>query len=438
MRKIFVLDTNVLLHEPKAIFGFADNHVVLPIYVVEELDQFKKQVSGLGRNARTVSRELDELRTRGHLREGVPLDNGGTLRVSFVEDTSSAMPQFTVQHHYDNLILRCALEQRAAHPKTPVVLVSKDTNLRLRADAVGLDAVDYEPERVDIGELYPGHRSLDVPEADIRRAFDAGLPVPEGLKLAPNEGILLNDTDREGHTALARCEPDGALIRGLNRKREAIWGVEARNKEQSFALDLLLDDRVQLVTLVGKAGTGKTLLALAAGLAKVADEHAFQRVLVTRPIFPLGRDIGFLPGNVEEKLDPWMQPIYDNVELLLGLNPDARRQGHDHRVLIDMGLLQIEALTYIRGRSIPRQYLIVDEAQNLTPHEVKTILTRAGEGTKVVFTGDPYQIDNPYVDASDNGLVHLVRKFQGQAIAGTVTLSRGERSGLAELAANIL
>lgn len=435
MRKTFVLDTNVLLHEPRAYRRFADNDVVLPIYVVEELDGFKKAISGLGRNARAVARELDELRARGRLSDGVPLDGGGTLRVVFAKDPDRAMGQFGAQHQYDNLILRVCLELEAS--PTRVVLVTKDTNLRLRADAVGLDAEDYDPEEVDIADLYEGHREVDLDGEAIDRAYRDGIAPPvDGL--VPNEYLLLRDAASPKHTALARVGRTGDVIRALPPRREPIWGIAPRNKEQSFALDLLLDDDVPLVTLVGKAGTGKTLLALAAGLAKVTDDERYQKVLVSRPIFPLGRDLGYLPGTVEEKLDPWMKPIYDNVELLLSLNPEARRLGHGHHTLVDMGMLEIEPLTYIRGRSIPRQYMIVDEAQNLTPHEVKTILTRAGEGTKVVFTGDPYQIDNPYVDASDNGLVHLVRKMAGQPLAGTVTLSRGERSVLAELAANVL
>lgn len=440
MLKTFVLDTNVLLHDPSAWRRFADNDVALPIYVVEELDNFKKDLSGLGRNARAVSRDLDDLREKGSLSDGVPLDNGGTLRVVYARDPQRTMAQFAVQHHYDNLILRCCIELRdgyaAADDARRVVLVSKDTNLRLRADALGLSAVDYEPEQVDIADLYPGHAEIEVDDEAIRTAFEGGIGAPDGT--VANEYVLLRDVDNPKHTALARVEPDGGTLKALPKRRAPIWGISARNKEQSYALDLLLDDRVSLVTLVGKAGTGKTLLALAAALAKVTDEERYQRVLVSRPIFPLGRDIGYLPGTVEEKLDPWMKPIYDNIELLLSLNPDARRMGHGHHTLVDMGLLEIEPLTYIRGRSIPKQYLIVDEAQNLTPHECKTILTRAGEGTKVVFTGDPYQIDNPYVDQNDNGLVHLVRRFAGQSLAGTVTLARGERSELAELAANIL
>ena len=230
----------------------------------------------------------------------------------------------------------------------------------------------------------------------------------------------------------------GALL-PTRKLREGVWGIKPRNKEQHCVLDLLLNDDIKLVTLVGKAGTGKTLLAIAAGLQKVAEEKVFHKLLVSRPIFPLGRDIGYLPGTVEEKLNPWMQPIYDNVELLLGLSKQGGgSKTRSYQELFELGVMEIEPLTYIRGRSIPNQYLIVDEAQNLTPHEVKTIVTRAGDNTKVVLTGDPYQIDNPYVDSVNNGLTTVVERFKGEPVAGHVTLSKGERSALAELAANVL
>ena len=436
MTKTFVLDTNVLLHDPRAPLGFDDNEVVLPIYVVEELDQFKKDLSELGRNAREVSRLIDSLRAKGPLGDGVTLENGGTLRVGFVDESAPPSPYFAKRHQYDSLILRTALELNHS-PERKVVLVTKDTNLRIRADAVGLEAVDYDPEQVEIAELYEGHREIVVPPDALQRAFDGGLEL-DVKGLHPNEYLLLRDETKANHTALARYDDGDGRAHALQRRREAVWGIFARNKEQAFALDLLLDDDIALVTLVGKAGTGKTLLALAAGLQKVTEDDEFQRVLVSRPVLPLGRDLGYLPGTVEEKLDPWMKPIYDNVELLLGLNQNARRETHGHQELFEMGVVEVEPLTYIRGRSIPNQFLIIDEAQNLTPHEVKTILTRAGEGTKVVFCGDPYQIDNPYVDTTNNGLVHLVDRFQNQSIAGTVTLTRGERSELAELAANVL
>lgn len=434
--KRFVLDTNVLLHDPFAINRFGAHEVVLPIYVVEELDQFKKSVNGLGRNARAVARQLDDLRKTGRLNEGVDLENGGRLRVMLLPRDVPDTAHFVVQHMYDNLILKCALVLKEETPENPVIVVTKDTNLRIRADAVGLESEDYEPAPVDVSLLYQGHRQVKVSSDQIREAFREGLTLDLD-DLAANEYVVLVDQESDTHTALGRYRSNTGRITAVPRMEEGVWGIRPKNREQTCALDILLDDAVKVVTMVGKAGTGKTLLALAAGLKRTTDDQRYQRVLVSRPIFPLGRDIGFLPGTVEEKLDPWMKPIFDNVEFLLGRRSDGRR-GRGPETLVDMGVLEIEPLTYIRGRSIPHQYMIVDEAQNLTPHEVKTILTRAGEGTKLVFTGDPYQIDNPYVDASDNGLVYLVNRLRGQPLAGSVTLMQGERSPLAEMAANLL
>ena len=269
----------------------------------------------------------------------------------------------------------------------------------------------------------------------------AGLDDSASLLYA-NEYVRLIDRVEENHTAMARLMPQQSKIQALATTRPGFgscWGIKPRNKEQHFALDCLLDDNIKLVTLLGKAGTGKTLVALAAGLQKATEEQAYSKLLVARPIFPLGKDVGYLPGGIEDKLNPWMQPIFDNVEFLMGLNEEDKRRGRrSYKELIDMGLLQIEALTYIRGRSIPNQYIIIDEAQNLTPHEVKTIITRVGQGTKVVLTCDPYQIDNPYVDADSNGLTYVINKFKGIDIAATVTLTKGERSKLAEIASNLL
>ncbi len=441
MRTCYVLDTNVILHEPRVIFRFVDSDIVLPIYVIEELDRFKKDMSGLGRNAREFSREIDELRTKGDIREGVPVDGGSTVRVAFVHSNDQKSNVFAHRDDYDNLILRTALEihQRyqtiAGAPQ--VIFVTKDANLRIRADVLGLRAEDYDPDSVEISDLYEGHRELDVESDIIEAAYKEGVELADQTFNA-NEFVLLREQQNPNHTALCRFDSIAQKLKPLPKRPGTVWGITSRNKEQAYALNLLLDDSVQLVTLIGKAGTGKTLLALAAGLSKVTDENVYQKVLVSRPIFPLGRDLGYLPGTIEEKFDPWMKPIHDNVDLLLSLNKNARRDGRGHEAMFDMGFLEIEPLTYIRGRSIPKQYLIIDEAQNLTPHEVKTIITRAGEGTKLVFTGDPYQIDNPYVDSANNGLVHLVNKFQNQPIAGTVTLAKGERSPLAELAANLL
>jgi PhoH-like ATPase len=334
------------------------------------------------------------------------------------------------------------------------VLVTKDTNLRIKADAVGLIAQDYTTDKVDIADLYPGFCELWVSAEQMDRLKgETGLPLadlpadaggPAGLQA--NEGVTLVDRAQPNHTMLARFNAAlGALLPLQKVTKVRLGRIHARNREQTFALDLLLDPAIQLVTLVGKAGTGKTLLALAAGLNQVADERLYDRLLVTRPVIPLGKDIGFLPGDIEEKMGPWMQPIIDNLDYLLGGGDEShpsrsgqRGQRNSWADLKGMGLLEVEAISYIRGRSIPRQFMVVDEAQNLTPHEVKTIVTRVGEGTKIVLTGDPYQIDNPYVDADSNGLTWLVERFKGQVLAGHVTLMRGERSELAELAANLL
>ncbi len=438
MKKTYVLDTNVLLHDPQAIFRFEDNDLVIPITVIEEIDRFKKDLSETGRNARYFSRILDGLREQAHLIEGVPLEKGGTLKVElYSEKVLKRLPPELQVDQGDNRILAVALGLKEGCA-CPVIVVTKDTNLRIKADAVGLIAEDYESDKVSIEELYSGTLEVLVEKDEVDRFYGQGYLPLEG-EYYPNQFVTLAESANPSHTAIGRYQAGLRRLLPLIRSpKDGIWGIHPRNREQQFAFDLLLNDDIQLVTLVGKAGTGKTLLAIAAGLFKSADEGVFSRLLVSRPVFPLGRDLGFLPGDVEEKLAPWMQPIFDNVELLLGAVDERGKRKRGYKELVDMGILEIEPLTYIRGRSIPKQYMIVDEAQNLTPHEIKTIITRAGEGTKIVLTGDPYQIDNPYVDASSNGLAYVVEKFKGQEIAGHVTLTRGERSPLAELAANLL
>jgi PhoH-like ATPase len=435
MKKTFVLDTNVLLHDPEAIFRFEENDVVIPIWVVEEIDHFKREVTEIGRNARKASRELDNLRLKGPISEGVQLETGGRLSIS-MERVQDDLPPTLGDNKGDNLILGVAIAVQKK--KKNVVLVSKDTNLRIKANALGVEAEDYERGKIHFDELYPGWKTIKVDGGLLDKIYKERkiqLPADPSLSFHLNEMVHLECDDGSSKSALARFDKDEGIV--LLDDQKPIWGITARNREQRFALDLLLNDKISLVTLVGKAGTGKTLLAIAAGLYKVADLQVFKKLLVTRPIFPLGKDIGFLPGELEEKLKPWMQPIFDNLELLLHLT-DAQKGKSPYKELVEHGILQIEALTYIRGRSIPCQYMIVDEAQNLTPHEVKTILTRAGEKTKVVLTGDPYQIDNPYVDASSNGLTYVAEKFKDHVLAGHVTLTKGERSGLAEAAANML
>ena len=437
MKKNFVIDTNVLLHDPGALFQFEDNRVVVPIYVIEEIDRFKRDLSELGRSAREVSRSLDDLRQDGSLQSGVALGNGGELQVAFSERRLSA--QMTqAGHEVDTRILAVAMDLKERDPEMPAILVTKDVNLRIRANALGLLAEDYDHDRMEIQELYTGVVEVDIDGEEVDSFYAQGYLPLSDLYHFPNEFVHLRNRHNHSHSALGKVSLDQERIVPITRLKDGVWGVRPRNKEQSFAIDTLMDDSIKLVTLVGKAGTGKTLLAIAAGLHKATEETVYQRVLVSRPIFPLGRDLGYLPGTVEEKLSPWMQPIFDNVEFLMGLSSSDKKGGRSYRELIDLGILQIEPLTYIRGRSIPNQYMVVDEAQNLTPHEVKTIVSRAGEGTKIVLTGDPYQIDNPYMDATNNGLVHVVNRFRPERIAAHMTLVKGERSDLAELAANLL
>jgi PhoH-like ATPase len=442
MKKIFVIDTNVILHDPTAILQFEDNEIVLPIAVIEELDRFKKQPEMTGRNAREVSRTLDTLRQQGHLTTGVTLSNGGTLRVVLGDrQTFKELPPELSGDLADNAIL--AVGMQCKHQcQCPVIVVSKDTNLRIKADALGLDAEDYETDKVDVNELYTGTTEVLVDADKIDEFFKAGSLTLEANNFLPNQDITLVNRVNPSHTALGMVAGNShKIIPLMSLPKLGVSRIQPRNREQRFALNLLLQDSIKLVTLVGKAGTGKTLLAIAAGLQKVADEKLYSRLLISRPVVPMGKDIGFLPGDINEKLTPWMQPLYDNFDLIFGTQDNHDKPGHwrrGHEELIEMGLLQIEPLTYIRGRTIPQQFLIIDEAQNLTPHEVKTIVTRAGEGTKVVLTGDPDQIDNPYVDAASNGLTYVVERFKHEPLAGHITLSKGERSSLAERATALL
>jgi len=438
MRKNFILDTNVLLHDPYAFDAFEDNNVIIPIYVIEEIDTFKKQQDELGRNARTVSREIDRYRREGSLSAGVALRGGGVLRILFAPVSSGIPLHLRSNHQKDDLILAVALRIKNSERDIPAVFVTMDTNLRIRADALGIAAQDYEKGHVRHQEVYTGHEELFVPADLMDRLHREGSVELPSADLVANQYLTLKNETNPGHTAIARVLGTGEGLAPVRPPDRPIWGIKPRNREQTFALDLLLDKEIQLVTLVGKAGTGKTLLAVACGLCGVTDDQLYERLLISRPVFPLGKDIGFLPGTVEEKLNPWMQPIYDSVDFLLSASAKEKKDGRPYGGLIDMGIMQIEPLTYIRGRSIPNQFLIVDEAQNLTPHEVKTILTRAGEGTKIVLTGDPYQIDHPYLDSLSNGLAYAVARFKGAGLAGTITLEKGERSPLAELAANLL
>lgn len=436
MRKLFILDTNVLLHDPQAIFKFEDNELIVPIYVIEEIDKFKRDSSERGRNAREVVRLLDSLREEngGSLGEGAAVGAaGGTVRV-YVPERKAQLASSLNPSSGDNAILQVATELKAAHPDRPTVFVTMDINLRIRADALGLKTANYQNQSVQPDNLKPGVIEIVHPELDA--FFSTGEITVNDGRLYPNVCVMLRSADDEKRTGLGRCMADGK-IRRVSVPAEGIMGLRPRNREQTFALDLLLDDSVRLVTLVGAAGTGKTLLALAAGLKRCVQHGAYTRLLVSRPIIPLGRDLGFLPGDVDEKLAPWMKPIFDNLEFLL-ISGGKRRGLPELDEMMTSGIIEVEPLTYIRGRSLPQQYVIVDEAQNLTPHEVKTIVTRCGEGTKIVLTGDPFQIDNPYVDAATNGLTYAANRMHAEALVGHIVLQKGERSALANLAANKL
>jgi PhoH-like ATPase len=437
MRKTLILDTNVILFDPNALSRLGNNDLVLPIVVVEEIDRFKRDMGENGRHARHFSRLIDEMRKDGDLRKGVKMPGGGTLTV--VLGDASALPMELPMDKADNRILALALWWQKEYPNKTVVLLTKDTNLRIKADALGISAEDYEPTNVEPDELYTGVAQISVESSLVDEFYSQKRVVLPG-KFKANQYLIIRDEFNPNHSAMGRYSLELDCVVPLIKPSEGLWGIFPKNAEQAFAIDALLNDDVKLVSLVGKAGTGKTLLAIAAGLAKTVDEGVFTRLLVSRPVFPLGKDIGFLPGTVEEKLNPWMQPIYDNIDFLFGATGAAKTRGAGKgcQELMNQGLLQIEPLTYIRGRSIPQQYLIVDESQNLTPHEIKTIVTRAGDDTKIVLTGDSQQIDNPYIDAANNGLVYLVDRFKDESISAHVTLTKGERSKLSELATKLL
>lgn len=443
MKKVFVVDTNILLSDPNSIMKFDDNDVVIPISVIEEVDTFKKELSETGRNAREVSRILDKLRQRGTLSSGIKLfperDDSGSLFV-YLGNNREALPD-VLADNTDNHILAIALTlQKQFGDGRTVIVITKDSNLRIKADAFGIAAEDFEADKVDISHLFTGIIHVPVSAEVISEFYSKREIVLKDTQLMPNQFVILEDAADKSQFVYGVFDPHEEAVRLLDPHAEGVWGIYPRNLEQTFALEALLDDNIKLVTLSGGAGTGKTLMAIAAGLAKTTDEDEYQKLLVARPIFPLGRDVGFLPGDLDDKLNPWMQPIYDNLELLLGggANRQHKRFSKSYQELINQGMLAVEPLTYIRGRSLPNQYFIVDEAQNLTPHEIKTILTRAGEGTKIVLTGDPYQIDNPYIDSENNGLTYVIERFKTERIAAHVSLTRGERSELATLAATLL
>jgi PhoH-like ATPase len=434
-KKTYILDTSVYLTDANAFTAYRNNDIIIPFKVLEEVDKHKKRQDSVGSNARKTIRTLDSIRERGSLYKGVRIAKGkGIVTVKGAEsnllDTSIA----------DNEIITVALEEKQRNEQRKVILVSRDINMRVKCDALNLLTEDYIINQVvkDTDHLYTGFK-MHLVDDQIIDQFYNGEKIyldKEDVALQPNHFLMLVSNSNEKKTALARFYNYSKPLKRINGEhKHGVWNVRARNKEQSFALDLLMDPDVQVVTLVGKAGSGKTLLSIAAGLAQAVEEikdTTYKRLIVSRPIQPLGKDIGYLPGTMEEKMAPWLSPIQDNLRYLMGNDKETLR------MYTSQGIIEIEALTYIRGRSIADAFIIIDEAQNLTAHELKTIITRVGENTKVVLTGDIDQIDNAYVDETSNGLAYAVEKFKSHDISGHITLVKGERSKVATLAAKIL
>lgn len=435
LAKIFVLDTNVILHDATCIHHFEDNEVVIPISVLEELDQFKRGNEQIHFNARDFLRSLDDLSTGSddsELKEG-----DGKIRVVVNHNWHPDVEASFQDDCPDHRIINCAYKLHIDNPDREIILVTKDTNMRLKSRSLGLSAEDYSRDSIeDVRQVYTGSRlieDVDSKEIDVLYAsygIDGG-EIKCVIDPMANENFILRNGQK---SILARFDPfDNKVVRV---DKPTAYGIKPRNAEQSFALHMLMDNRIQLVSLSGKAGTGKTLLALAAALELRSE---YRQIFLARPIVPLSnRDLGFLPGDIQSKLDPYMQPLFDNLSVIRHQFKSNDKRSIKINELLEQNKLLITPLAYIRGRSLQKAFFIVDEAQNLTPHEVKTVITRAGEGTKVIFTGDIHQIDHPYLDKRSNGLTYLISRMKGQDVFAHITLEKGERSELAELASNLL
>ena len=436
-KKTYILDTSVYLTDANSIDSFGNNDIIIPFKVLEEVDNHKKRQDSVGSNARRIIRKLDFLREKGSLHKGVRISRGKGL--AFVKNCEYSSGDLDLSIA-DNEIIGVALHEKNLNPKRKVVVVSRDINMRVKCDALGLLTEDYILNQVvkDTTRLYTGFRTHLVDEETIDQFYNGEQIFldKEDVSPWPNEFLMLVSSANEKKTALARFYNHSTPLKRINGEyKKGVWGVRSRNKEQNFAMNLLLDPSVPIVTLVGKAGSGKTLLALAAGLAQVVEsdkESRYKHLVVSRPIQPMGKDIGYLPGTMEEKMAPWLAPVQDNLKYLMGNDKETLQ------MYTMQGIIEVEALTYIRGRSIANAFIIIDEAQNLTAHELKTIITRVGENTKIILTGDIEQIDNVYVDETSNGLTYAIEKFKNYEITGHMTLTKGERSSVATLAAKIL
>jgi len=469
-KKIYLLDTNVLVYDPGALYSFDGSYIGIPAIVLEELDKFKREGTDRGRSAREIIRLLDKERSRGSLKDGVKLDNGAILRVIFLDEEQLPNFPFAIKIE-DNIILMTAVQLQ--QDGYEVRFISKDLNARIKADALGVEAEDYLKERISVDEFYKGWRRITVPAVQLKQEVPQELiDMAHDGDLALNEFLLVESQHNPHNFKVFRYK--GATVFTQAGEEPLKWPLKPRNAQQMMALDLLLDDTIQLVTLFGPAGTGKTFLALLAGLHKVLIEDLYEKLLVARPVVPLGRDIGYLPGDLQEKLYSWMLPVYDNMDFIIhavqtgrhlqDVEFDFQQEQHqrhhrdrdrsDHKKgkkgrrpkggimpldqLVDHGKISLEAITYMRGRSIPYQFIVIDEVQNLTPHEVKTLITRVGTGSKIILAGDPYQIDSPYLDFGSNGLIVASERFKGQELFGSVYLQASERSELSQLASELL
>ncbi|MBT4288249.1 MAG: PhoH family protein [Deltaproteobacteria bacterium] len=435
--KKYILDASVLLHDPESIYAFPESHVIIPIFVLEEIDYFKKEITETGRSARIVTKLLDNLREKGSLTDGVPLDNKSVLSVYVAENKDLRLPAFLNPNKNSNKVLAVTRILNTAYPEN-TILVTNDINLRIRVASLGIQVVPYENQLPNLEKFYQGIIKEMLPENQGIKLRKQGFIKVDPERYHANQNVLLFSENRKEDATITRYIESENKLETIVDFTDGVWGIKARNIEQAVALDFLMDPAIDVVILAGKAGTGKTLLALAAALEQMLSQNIYEKVLVSRPIFPMGKDMGYLPGDIEQKMQPWMQPIFDNLEFLSSNQTSPKSKSGGYQKLLDMGLVETEPLTYIRGRSIPHRFMIVDEAQNLTPHELKTIVTRVGEGTKLVLTGDPYQIDNPYMDVNSNGLSHVIENFQKFDLAGHVNLIHGVRSKLAELASNVL
>lgn len=436
-KKTYVLDTSVYLTDSNCINSFGNNDIVIPLKVLEEIDKHKKRQDSVGSQARSTIRSLDALRDKGSLSKGVRIDKGmGIIRVSSYNPL--CLPDDLDLEDPDNQIIATALSEQEVAPKSrKLVVVSRDINMRVKCDALGLLTEDYNAEQVvDHAEgLYTGRSEILVDEQDIDR-FYAGDELwidPKEHTLYPNQFVMLISNSNDKKTALAKFENYNNPLQKIVKSNKKIWSTEPRNKEQQFAFELLLDPAIPVVSLVGKAGSGKTLLALASGLEQTFGKDAmYKKIVVTKPVEPVGKDIGFLPGSMEDKMLPWLAPIQDNLQFLMGDDKATLE------LYMEKGQIEVEAMTFIRGRSISNAFIVIDEVQNMTQHEIKTVLTRVGEGTKIVLTGDIEQIDNVYIDATNNGLSYVVERLKDEQISGHVTLLKGERSKVATIAATKL